>query len=66
MGNLAIKAYHVKNPAVDPDNFWGGTGRYMGRKELKWDGANMKITNFEAANQWVKRDYRGSWEFGSI
>jgi hypothetical protein len=31
---------------------------YPGRKQLLWDGKNMRITNFDAANQFVKRDYR--------
>jgi len=66
MGNLAIKAFHVKNPDLETDNFWGGSNRFIGRKQLLWDGDDMKITNMEAANQWVKRDYRGEWEFGSV
>ena len=33
-------------------------GRYM---SYKWDGENMRITNFEPANQFVKRDYRKGW-----
>jgi hypothetical protein len=24
-------------------------------------GANMRITNFEAANQFIKREYRKGW-----
>jgi len=31
---------------------------YFARKKLLWDGENMKITNLEAANQFVTRDYR--------
>ena len=31
------------------------------RKKLLWDGENMKITNFEMANQFIKRDYRKGW-----
>ena len=27
-------------------------------KKLLWDGENMKITNLEAANQFVSREYR--------
>lgn len=34
---------------------------YPGRKKLLWDGMNMKITNFEDANQFVKRHYRKGW-----
>ncbi len=30
-------------------------------KSFKWDGENMRITNFEAANQFVKREYRKGW-----
>jgi hypothetical protein len=26
-----------------------------------WDAKNMKITNFEDANQFVKRQYRAPW-----
>lgn len=50
MGNLAIRSYLMK---VD--------GKYAGRKKLLWDGGNMKITNFDEANQFVKREYRDGW-----
>ena len=30
-----------------------------------WDGPNMKITNFDLANQFVKRAYREGWNLGS-
>ena len=30
-------------------------------KRLLWDGLNMQITNDEAANAYVKRDYREGW-----
>jgi hypothetical protein len=33
-------------------------GRYI---SYKWDGENMRITNFEQANQFVKREYRKGW-----
>jgi hypothetical protein len=32
-----------------------------GSKRLLWDGPNMRITNFEPANQYVKREYRKGW-----
>jgi hypothetical protein len=35
---------------------------FYGRKKLLWDGNNMKITNFEEANQFVTRNYRAGWE----
>jgi predicted dehydrogenase len=56
MGNLAIKSYsHFEKNSK-------GNKVYPGRKKLLWDGANMKITNFEPANQFVKRNYRGNWK----
>ena len=29
--------------------------------QLDWDGPNMTVTNVEAANQHVRRDYREGW-----
>ena len=50
MGNLAIRSYAMR------DNW-----KYPGRKKLLWDAKNMKITNFDEANQFVKREYRSGW-----
>lgn len=59
MGNLAIRSYDVRKPrAGKPDQF-----DYPGRNiKLLWDGANMKVTNFDEANQFVKREYRQGWK----
>lgn len=57
MGNLAIRSFFTLE----------GSGRnksFSGRKKLLWDGENMKITNYEAANQYVKREYRKGWSLG--
>jgi hypothetical protein len=54
MGNLAIRSYGLTEKN-------GKRTSYPGRKKLLWDGANMKVTNFEAANQFVKREYREGW-----
>jgi predicted dehydrogenase len=59
MGNLAIRSYMMVNP-----NLKGWGDKYLGRKKLLWDAKNMKITNFDEANQYVKRDYRGGWSLG--
>ena len=61
MGNLAIRSYDIrKERAAEPGRF-----DYPGRGiKLLWDGTNMKITNFEAANQFVKRTYRQGWSLG--
>lgn len=51
MGNLAIRSYALRDEK----------GKYPGRKKLLWDAKNMKITNFDEANQFVKREYREGW-----
>jgi predicted dehydrogenase len=56
MGNLAIRSFLMK------DNNAKGGNRYPGRKRLLWDAKNMKITNFDEANQFVKREYRDGWK----
>ena len=35
--------------------------KFVGRKKLLWDGDNMKITNFDEANQFVGRTRRPGW-----
>ena len=61
MGNLAIRAYQYKVTKVNPEN-----GRsyfeYPGRQKIKWDGNNMRVTNFDKANEWVNGSYRAGWE----
>jgi predicted dehydrogenase len=57
IGNLAIRSYFLKNP-----NGKGWNDKYLGRKKLLWDAKNMKITNFDEANAFVKRDYRDGWK----
>jgi predicted dehydrogenase len=50
MGNLAIRSYNIRTDKG-----------FAGRKKLLWDAKNMKITNFDEANAFVKRDYRSGW-----
>lgn len=57
MGNLAIRSWMMKNPKLK-----GWDDKYLGRKKLLWDAKNMKVTNFDEANQFVKREYRGGWK----
>lgn len=52
MGNLAIRSYGIRGS--------GGKG-YPGRKKLLWDAKNMKITNFDEANAFVKSEYRSPY-----
>jgi predicted dehydrogenase len=56
MGNLAIRSYFSRT-----SNGKGGFN-YDGRKKLIWDGANTRITNFDEANAFVKRQYRDGWK----
>ena len=52
MGNLAVRSYNYrKNDKSD----------FEGRKKLLWDGEKMRITNFEPANAFVKREYKGGY-----
>ena len=58
IGNLALRAFDIQVPVPNSNNF-----RYPGRyKKLLWDTQNMKVTNFDEANQFVKRQYREGWE----
>jgi len=55
MGNLAIRSADIQKKN-------GNDVYYPGRNiKLLWDGPNMKITNFDEANQFVKRNYREGW-----
>ncbi|CCH00554.1 oxidoreductase domain protein [Fibrella aestuarina BUZ 2] len=57
MGNLAIRSYNLRTAKGDGRGF-----DYPGRKKLLWDGKNMKITNYDEANQFVSRNYRDGWK----
>lgn len=59
MGNLAIRSHDIRIPRKDNPNQFTYPGRDI---KLLWDGVNMKITNFEEANQFVKREYRAGWK----
>lgn len=55
MGNLAIRSYMLRENN-DPK------GKFIGRQKLLWDAKNMRVTNFEPANQFVRREYREGWK----
>lgn len=51
IGNLAIRSYMQK------------TGKnFDGRKRLLWDSKTLRVTNFDAANEFVSRKYRSGWK----
>lgn len=56
MGNLAIRSFQTASGKDDRDR-----QVFDGRKKLLWDGKNMKITNYDPANAFVKREYRKGW-----
>lgn len=56
MGNLAIRSYMLRKENSK------GKMEFYARKKLLWDGENTRITNLEAANQFVGRSYRKGWE----
>ncbi len=60
MGNLAIRSFDYRKRDAANKN-WEYPGRYI---KLLWDGPNMRITNFDEANQFVKRTYREGWSLG--
>ena len=62
MGNLALRSFMLTEPFTDSRG--REQTRYPGRKKLRWDGENMRITNFDPANQFVRREYRDGWSLG--
>lgn len=61
MSNLAIRSFDIRKPVKGKSGKvqYEYPGRYI---KLLWDGENMKITNFDEANQFVRRTYRKGWE----
>ena len=49
MANLAVRGHDIKRNG--PESI-----------KLLWDNANMKVTNFDEVNQFVKREYRTGWQ----
>ena len=57
MANLAIRGFDIRKPKADNKGF-DYPGRYI---KLLWDNENMKVTNLDDANQFVKREYRAGY-----
>ena len=57
MANLAIRANDIRKPREDGKGFTY-PGRYT---KLLWDNNNMRVTNFDEVNQFVKRSYRDGY-----
>jgi predicted dehydrogenase len=53
MANLAIRAHDIRVPRESGNGY-----NYPGRNiKLVWDNDNMKVSNFDMVNQFVKREY---------
>ncbi|MEH6682012.1 MAG: Gfo/Idh/MocA family oxidoreductase [Sediminicola sp.] len=63
IANLAIRGYDIRNERKNKE---GKTYfEYPGRNiEMVWDAKNMRVTNLEEANRYVKLDYREGWKLG--
>ncbi|GAA4428010.1 Gfo/Idh/MocA family oxidoreductase [Pontibacter saemangeumensis] len=61
MANLAIRGYDIRKPKASGEGY-DYPGRYV---KLLWDNQNMRITNFDEVNQFVKREYRKGWKLGA-
>lgn len=59
IANLAIRGTDIRKSKAD------GSFDYPGRDiKLLWDKQNIKVTNFDEVNQFVKREYRAGWSLG--
>ena len=60
IANLAIRGTDVQVPTADGKRF-----NYPGRDiKLLWDKQQLRVTNFDEANQFIKREYRSGWSLG--
>lgn len=59
IANLAIRGNDIR-VSKSNGNGYNYPGRYI---ELLWDNKDMKVSNFEAVNQFIKREYRKGYNF---
>lgn len=66
LGCLALRAYNHK--VLKPGKSASDTDAYEipGRTTLLWDSKAMKVTNVEAMNAFVTREYRKGWELKMV
>ncbi|MFM1912967.1 MAG: hypothetical protein RIR51_805 [Bacteroidota bacterium] len=64
MGNLLLRSFNIREKETRVDPVYGKMESYKfptRYRKLIWDGPNMRVTNFEEANQFVRREYRKGW-----
>lgn len=62
MANLALRAQDLRRPKASGNGF-----DYPGRNiALLWDEKNMRVTNLDDVNQFVKRTYRDGFKVGPL
>lgn len=60
IANLAIRGADIRKSKVNSSGF-----DYPGRDiKLLWDKQNMKVSNLDDVNQYIKREYRAGWSLG--
>lgn len=62
MANLAIRGFDIREEKADGKGFTY-PGRYV---KLLWDEEQMRVTNVDAVNQYVKREYRDGWSLPGL
>jgi hypothetical protein len=60
MANLAIRGADIPKPRANGK----GSDYPVSNMKLVWDNKNMKVTNYDDVNQFVKREYRKGWTLG--
>jgi hypothetical protein len=62
MANLAIRGINIRKPRTT------GTGfDYPGKNiKLLWDNEQMRVTNFDDVNQYIKRKYRAGFHVSEL
>lgn len=60
IANLAIRGFDIRNKMKNEDGeiYYKHPGRNI---EMIWDAQNMRVTNLDEANKYVKRNYRNGW-----
>jgi hypothetical protein len=58
MANLAIRANDIRKPDASGKGF-DYPVRYL---KFLWDNKNMRVTNFDDVNQYIKREYRDGFK----